>query len=123
MTRTEALEAVAEAARALYDRCAKAEDDGYRSRERQYAINMLKPFLAALDAASDEWRAITDAQKDGTEYLIGWFELPRQYHIEAAFWHSTHGAWCSRTQLFTKDPGWQPTHYRPLPAPPRETEE
>lgn len=61
MTRTEALEAVAAAARHLSDEFIRTELNGLSSRERQFAINILKPSLAALDAApaddgEEEWR-------------------------------------------------------------------
>lgn len=66
----------------------------------------------------ERWQPIETAPNDGTYVLIGWFEFPGQRHMEVAFWHGTHKAWCQSHGLFTTDPNWQPTHWRPLPSPP-----
>lgn len=96
-----------------------ASGKNYETAKARAAIEAHTAALAAAGFCIQKgWSPITDAQKDGTEYLIGWFELPGHYQIEAAFWHSTHGAWSSGTRLFARDPANQPTHWRPLPDAP-----
>ncbi len=68
-----------------------------------------------------EWQPIETAPKDGTDVLIGWFELPGQKSMTIVFWHSFRKAWCNTWTLFSANAVSQPTHWMPLPEPPQET--
>lgn len=60
---------------------------------------------------TDDWRPISEAKKDGTEYLVA-----RGRQMGVAFWKWERwnlGVLCA---VFDK-----PTHFMPLPAPPKET--
>jgi hypothetical protein len=74
--------------------------------------------IAELEAKT-AWRLVETAPKDGTWILLGWFELSGQTMREVAFWHSTKKVWCQTHRAFGKEIYQQPTHWMPLPEPPR----
>lgn len=66
----------------------------------------------------NEWHLIETAPRDGTQVIIGWFELPGQDSVAIAGWHKTKKAWCNTWMAFSSDPNYQPTHWMPRPKRP-----
>jgi hypothetical protein len=83
------------------------------------AAEIVKAVLAALpsQAQADGWQDIASAPKDGTKVLVS--VAGRQWITIAA--HATHGyrghAWREIHSL-GRVTHYEPTHWRPLPAPP-----
>jgi hypothetical protein len=69
-----------------------------------------------------EWQPIETAPKDGTRILLGYYYFQDEGGGSqlVAFWHQTHRMWCSTYQLFVDDSPFAPTHWMPLPPPPKE---
>lgn len=78
------------------------------------------PSPPALDGAGREgWQPIETAPKDGTRVLLA---APGHLTMIGSFeaWKTIHAAgpwWWSNGSMITPDP----THWQPLPAPPKET--
>jgi hypothetical protein len=84
-----------------------------------YAIDFAAQQHAAQVAR--DWQPIETAPRDGTYILLGWFlEGGGGGHPEVAFWHSTKQLWCS-SRLLNAEGYYSPTHWQPLPEPPKET--
>jgi hypothetical protein len=75
------------------------------------------------------WQPIETAPKDGTEVLlfipVNWGEtfqeVPRignGNHVEAAWYNPTRRLWLNRLDQWIKEQ--TPTHWMPLPEPPKE---
>lgn len=62
-----------------------------------------------------EWKPIETAPKDGSPVLA--FFGPR--HIEGVFWDDAPGVWCFYSDGDITFPYKQPTHWMPLPEPPK----
>jgi hypothetical protein len=65
-----------------------------------------------------DWQPIESAPKDGTTILLG----HASFKPEAAWWEycSWFEGWCSggfRSDMY--GPGFDPTHWMPLPPPPK----
>ena len=84
-----------------------------------YAIDFAAQQHAAQVAR--DWQPIETAPRDGTYILLDWFlEGGGGGHPEVAFWHSTKQLWCS-SRLLNAEGYYSPTHWQPLPEPPKET--
>lgn len=68
------------------------------------------------------WHRIDDpenpAPKDGTEILLGYFDLPGQRGYEIAWWNSWKKLWHSGRGLLLAAGPFSPTHWMSLPPPP-----
>jgi hypothetical protein len=93
----------------------KWEDQG-ETRQSQWCDTA----RAALEAAEAEaWRPISDAPRDGTRVLlweptyaeVGWFDTEPQFDLPP------EGCWFTGLHMT------HPTHFRPLPASPKETDD
>ena len=92
-------------------------------------VNNLPTILAALRAAGEGWRLIETAPKDGTRVLgttrFG-VEMVKWCKGEKADDYGPHPGWigveqdstCLPPNFRRPEPQFQPTHWRPLPAPP-----
>lgn len=112
MTRTEVLEAIAEAARK------QRAMDGALIPELREALARLD----ALPADSEGWRPIREAPQDGTLVDL-WCVHSQIGGVRVANMRWFHGEW--RTEPPFRDPlnlGWHATHWQPLPTPPRAEE-
>jgi hypothetical protein len=76
----------------------------------------MKIGIDNYDESISKWRPMDDAAKDGSRYLVGWFELRGQRSMEVAFWNQSLKCWVSSVR-HTTDKNWQPTHYMILPSP------
>lgn len=112
----------------LIERARKEETllNGYYRMPKAAAV--MSELIAALEAAQeDRWRPIETAPKDGTSILLYypdsgviegmWFE--RYENGNGGQWSvvsiDQHGCGCCA------DDSDQPTHWMPLPAPPKDT--
>lgn len=72
---------------------------------------LLEAADALIDAAERElWRPIADAPRDGRE-----LDLWQGGISFRGYWSEANRRW---THLERRDPGCEPTHFRPLPPPP-----
>jgi hypothetical protein len=71
----------------------------------------------ALSAPPPGWQDIETAPKDGTDVLLGWFELPGMKIRRVGFWHDRENAWVEDHGVLHNQDS-PPTHWMPLPAPP-----
>lgn len=101
---------------------AEWEADDLVSPAAQAAQKGIPRLAAALKKARreamDQWRPIKTAPKDGTEILIGWFELRGQDSMTVARWHGSKKRWMATWTLLTDHLAFQPTHWMPRPKPP-----
>lgn len=69
-----------------------------------------------------KWQPISTAKKDGNPILATWLDTwPDHPDICAIFWNESRERWCySRTAWICV--GYEPTHWMPLPEPPKEHE-
>ena len=74
---------------------------------------------------SDGWEDIATAPRDGTVVWVygtisgDWGYTPDRKDMAKAVYHSNR--WCFAQPMGRHDPStWQPTHWRPLPAPPSD---
>jgi hypothetical protein len=63
------------------------------------------------------WQDIATAPKDGTDVLLGWFELPGMKMRRVGFWHDRENAWVDVHRVLHNHDS-PPTHWMPLPGPP-----
>lgn len=63
--------------------------------------------------AARQWRPIETAPKDGSTVLL-FFEALAYPIMRSSFWAARHQCW------YGVGPGWEPTHWQPLPEPPEE---
>ena len=113
-------------AKGAIDRMRRGLREGCTYRDRLLSIgeldavsDLIRDALAAPSSdrggATDGWRDIATAPKDGTLYLVFGLDTDGHPEIAVAFWRAQHGTcWIAPT-------GWErvhPTHWRPLPAPP-----
>ena len=93
--------------------------------ERLRAIESIRPTLellmpTALEMAKGNvWQPIETAPKDGTQIIVGCSKYKRSYVaiFERGTWRSgwEGGDWTFDVEL-------KPTHWMPLPTPPKESE-
>lgn len=114
MTELEALHEIVWAARRMADKL-WLDDDHY-----------LVEAIAAYDAAEkdDGWRPIETAPRDGT-YILLCFQPPftdtHSPGVSVGCWADS-GKWWLTSIWAATTPHKQPTHWRPLPPPPRAGE-
>lgn len=70
------------------------------------------------------WQPISTAPKDGTWILAiiaGFWEMNIPYIPDVVSWNDESGGWnfCEEEGEIDKD--WKPTHWMPLPEPPKDT--
>lgn len=92
--------------------------DGSSARtRRQVAVDVIRAYL---DAA-DEWRPIETAPKDGTDVLVSRRDDDGEGEFAVAQWWVHAWAFMSgRPGDMPALLGFIPTHWRPLPSPPKE---
>lgn len=72
----------------------------------------------AIVARKRGWRPIETAPKDGTDVLLGWFELPGMNMRRVGHWHPRENAWIDTHRVLHNQ--WSfPTHWHRLPEPPQ----
>ena len=86
-------------------------------------VEMIPEILAALRVAGEGWQDISTAPRDGADVQLwsaeGW--TPK------AHWCAKKGGWYEEYwdadwRSYSESAIYQPTHWRPLPAPPKEAE-
>ena len=89
-------------------------------KQRDDFTQQLAEQRAEIERLKCQWQPIETAPRDGTYILLGWFlEGGGGGHPEVAFWHSTKQLWCS-SRLLNAEGYYSPTHWQPLPEPPKE---
>ena len=89
-------------------------------KQRDDFTQQLAEQRAEIERLKCQWQPIETAPRDGTYILLGWFlEGGGGGHPEVAFWHSTKQLWCS-SRLLNAEGYYSPTHWMPLPDPPKE---
>lgn len=92
----------------------------------------VRRFAADLEAyyketrPADAWRPISEAEKDKDyEGAAGWHSSPVQLAVIGrclgeGFWHHSWNYWCYNGSDDSEIYDPQPTHWQPLPQPPKE---
>ena len=117
------------AARFVVETFRQDEARGYHTKDREFAITLLSRFTdAALRAPApppQAWQLIESAPKDGTRLLLATSEWVADGQYRQDRWWTTYPPMVgSRPQYDDAERTAQtPTHWMPLPAPPRTDEE
>lgn len=102
--------------------------EAWVARDDQWTDDLIDAIAREVGppVAATEWEPITEKHKDGTHYLLGWFEPawfdgqnPPAAMYRVGFWHSTEKRWADYHRVLHNADS-PPTHVAPLPADPRE---
>jgi hypothetical protein len=109
--------------KAIAEQLAAKQFASTRVMERRVAIEEFTPIIAAVlnDAIGKQgWQPIDSAPKDGTRIHVWWGRCVETFWVRRddpnPKW--SFEGWQPPQMIATKG---QPTHWRPLPAPPKET--
>jgi hypothetical protein len=106
-----------------HQRCADACTVSVRAKHRHEDI--VGALRAAVHQGAElarlrtalEWQPIETAPKDGTDVLLGWFELPGMKMRRVGHWHPRENAWIDTHHVLHNQHSF-PTHWAALLDPP-----
>ena len=94
---------------------------GLRMSPEAWREAIVGEIIAAYEAAA--WQPIETAPVMTTVILFALTEpmsaARRNWHIGSGFYHESEGCWWWEGRAL-KSYDWQPTHWQPLPTPPKE---
>jgi len=108
-----------------YSRIHKSQQPSRYNGWNERPLYTAEAILAAVrEAVEAKWLPITDEVKDGRDVLLFYplEGLNPDYHPQRVIghWNAGIGAWVFQARAVRGySPVYQPTHYQPLPTPPR----